>query len=668
MKRKTDEPLGRESGILGIDAGGTFTDVVFVSGDKLEVKVKKKTPTYHDDLMVTIRDGLDLILQDVEASQIRAVNLATTLATNAIVENKLRPVGLILIGYDDETIRKAIQRDAFSTQLIAKVQGGHSAKGEEVAPLDEEAVIDALKKWGPSVEGFAISSYFSVRNPSHEMRALQLAAEYVPDIKITCGHELATELDAVKRATTAVLNAGLIPIVMELLVSVEEECTARGINAPITIVRGDGSLVSAEWAKDHPVEMILSGPAGSACGASYLAGASEQSKASWAIDIGGTTTDIIRLDSNGKPLITGFSTVAHHKTLVRAIDIETFGLGGDSRVHYDLDQNLTLGPRRVKPLCVAASEDPEVLHVLSWHVESEYIGEPLVVFRGKAKPDTPLAERVVERLSSGPQMIDTLLEKESMYKRSFNDVLNMEARGIVNFAGFTPTDALHVVGLFDRWDREASILGAKIMIRDDTKDTPESFANMVRNKMAEIAAARLFTKSFSIDGLEMSEHGEGREIIKLAFRKDRPESAQIRLILNASLIGLGAPAWAFIKPIGELLDEQSILPEHAEVAGAVGAAVGTFSLEYAVRIVPRSDGLFRAHHPLGYTDYEHLEDAVRETEKFMNVWLDERARKAGASNPEISCERVDEKAWISGGTHQVYLWTQLTFSVSDKVS
>ena len=484
MNRKANEPLGRESGVLGIDAGGTFTDIVFMSGDKLEVEAKRKTPTYHDDLMITIREGLDLIMQDVDPSRIRAINLATTLATNAIVENKLRPVGLILIGYDDETISKAIQRGAFSTQLIAKVQGGHSAKGEEVAPLDEQAIVDAFKKWGSSIEGCAISSYFSVRNPSHEIRALQLAAEHAPGMKITCGHELATELDAIKRATTAVLNAGLIPIVMDLLVSVEEECKARGINAPITIVRGDGSLVSAEWAKDHPVEMILSGPAGSACGASYLAGAGEQSKASWAIDIGGTTTDIIRLDTNGKPLITGFSTVAHHKTLVRAIDIETFGLGGDSRVYFDLEQNLTLGPRRVQPLCVAASEHPEVIHLLAWHVESKYVGEPLVVFRGKGKPDTPLAERIVERLSDGPQMTDTLLEKESMAKRSFNELLNMEARGIVNFAGFTPTDALHVVGLFDRWSREASILGAKIMIRDDTKDTPESFANTVRTRMA----------------------------------------------------------------------------------------------------------------------------------------------------------------------------------------
>ena len=97
-----NENTGLKPGILGIDAGGTFTDLVFVSSGDMHLLAKAKTPTDHDDLVATIRRGIDLISGQIDVSLVRSVNIATTLATNAIVENKLRPVGLILIGYDKD--------------------------------------------------------------------------------------------------------------------------------------------------------------------------------------------------------------------------------------------------------------------------------------------------------------------------------------------------------------------------------------------------------------------------------------------------------------------------------------------------------------------------------------------------------------------------------------
>ena len=666
MKKTAHKSYKGEGGILGIDAGGTFTDIVFMNGAELDVAAKVKTPTDHNDLIITIREGLSLILEKVNASQIREINLATTLATNAIVENKLRPVGLVLIGYDEDIVRNAITGGVLGTDRVARIKGGHTPKGNEIEPLDEKTLIDTLRSWGSDVEGVALSSYFSVRNPHHELRAVELTTKLLPETHVTCGHELASELDAIKRATTTALNAGLIPIVMDLLASVEEACRVREVIAPIMVVRGDGSLVSSDWAKAHPVEMILSGPASSACGAGFLADAGRLGSSSWAIDIGGTTTDIIHLDDEGKPISTNSSTVGNHKTLVKAIDIQTFGLGGDSRVHYDVERKLIIGPRRVRPLCVAAHEHPEVSHILSWHAAANYRGEPLVVFPGKTKPDTPFAERIIEKLQKGPQMIDTLLSGESMIKHCLNELERMELRGVVSLASFTPTDALHVLGLLDKWDRSASLHGANIMLLDKDADSPEDLALSVRDEMAKIAAFQLFSKSFSLDGVLLTSQGEGQKIVKLAFEKSRHGCAQINLRLNAALVGLGAPAWAFIHHVGNLLDEQALLPEHAEVAGAVGAAVGIFSLSYAVQVMPRTDGTFRVHHPLGVTDYTSLEQSVTQTHEFMMDWLEERARKAGAANPSITYKRTDEKAWIAGGSRQIYLWTHLSFTVSDK--
>ena len=658
-----------KSGILGIDAGGTFTDLAFLCGEPLAVGAKVKTPTLHDDLIVTIESGMDLILQQVDREQIRAVNLATTLATNAIVEGKLRPMGLILIGYDRESVDAAKTRGEFGTDLVRLIAGGHDARGNEAEPLDEIALGQALEELGPQVEALAISGYFSVRNTSHERRAREMALQRLPQLHITCGHELASDLNAIKRATTASLNAGLIPIVMDLLRCVEQVCAQRGVKAPITVVRGDGSLVSADWAALHPIEMVLSGPAGSACGACFLAGAAQMGRPSWAVDIGGTTTDIINLDRQGKPALSPEgATVGKHRTLVKAIDIYTFGLGGDSRACHSRERKLTLGPRRVQPLCVAAQEYPQIMREMEQLLRIGYHGEPLFVFPGRRNnASSGFEKRVLAALLRGPRSMAALLEKESMANLCQIELEDMETRGLVKFAGFTPTDALHILGLLDKWEGRASELGARLLSLEEDRD-PRLMARQVCDLAVRMISFQVFRKSFSRLGLRLRPEGEGEEVFNLALERfgKREDGPQVLLDLNAALIGVGAPSWAFMGQAGELLHQQALLPDSAEVAGAVGAAVGSFSLNYAVLINPLAAGGFRVHHPLGVRDYEDLEEAAEQTRASMLPWILERAKKAGAVRPQVEFERQDDEAWITGGTRKIYLRTQLFFTVSDQ--
>ncbi|MEG1824755.1 MAG: hydantoinase/oxoprolinase family protein [Cloacibacillus sp.] len=657
----------RKKGILGIDAGGTFTDLVFFEDTEAGVVAKVKTPTLHDDLIMTIENGLRLILQQIHPEQVQAVNLATTLATNAIVEGKLRSSALILIGYADDIVEKYKTEKKFGTDFVYQVKGGHDAKGNENAAFDEEAFVKICKDELHNVSTVAISAYFSVRNPSHELRARELVCDLRPDIVVTCGHELATDLDALKRATTVALNAGLIPIIIDLLNSVAKVCGKYGVVAPIMVVRGDGSLVSMDWARVHPIETVLSGPAASALGACYLSRAAERKNRSCVVDIGGTTTDIIYLNKDGRPaLSTDGITVGGHRTLVKSIDILTFGLGGDSRVRFSKKQELLIGPGRVRSLCSAASEYPVISEYLEELSTRSIQQEPLIVFKGsEALAVTFFEKNILSMLQDGPLPVNKLLENERLFNMAMVQLDEMEQRGLIQFAGFTPTDALAVLGKISKWDRRASEFGARILMAE-TRDTTEDICREICEKVSRLAAKNVFMKSLSKELFHYAKGGDGERLIDYALSPALNGASAIQLKLNADLIGVGAPSWAFIEKSAELLARRSILPTDAEVAGAVGAAVGTFYLRYAVLIAPLQAGGYRAHLPMEIRDFEVLEEAVLCVINDVCPWLTERAKNAGAKIPLISYQREDEDVRIAGGARKVHLCTHIYFTVTEQ--
>lgn len=657
---------GNQKGILGIDAGGTFTDLVFWGEEDSRILASAKTPTLHGDLIGTIENGLNLILKEVSPEQIKAFNLATTLATNAIVEKKLRPSALILIGYDKESAARFGRGKVLNADYIYMVDGGHDPKGNEVAEFDETACRDACVSAFANVESIAVSSYFSVRNPSHELRAREIIQRERPGAYVTCGHELATELDALKRATTAVLNAGLIPIIIDLLNSVGDACRRRGINVPVMVVRSDGSLVSVDWARTHPIETVLSGPAASSIGACYLSGASKFSRGSCVVDIGGTTTDIIYLDEAGRPVLgSEGTTVGGHKTLVKSIDIFTFGLGGDSRVRFSKDHELIIGPRRVLPLCSAAAEHPEVIGCLKDIIADGSLQEPIVVFPGdRGKASGTFEERIMAVLRGGPSSVVRLLKNERLANMGMIGLEEMEQKGLVQFAGFTPTDALTALGRLGKWGGEASELGAKIIARGDG-ESAAALCVTVCESVSRIAAKNIFMKRLSTRGFDFNKEAGAVSLIDFSLLSHDGPAPSIQLKLNTEVIGVGAPSWAFIPRTGELLSELTVQPENAGVAGAVGAAVGAFYLRYAVLITPLASGGYRAHLPEGIKDFELLEAAVDDTAALITPWIKERAMNSGAKNPLVTYKRVDTEAAIAGGIRKIHLSTHLYFDVSD---
>ena len=187
---------------LGLDTGGTFTDAVLLA-DGRRVIASAKALTTPWNLAVGISKAIRAVLELLPAGGGRAdvslVSVSTTLATNAVVENRFSPVCSLLIGFDDAMVERShLQRHGGG--IVVRIQGGHTATGEESALLDEGAITRAVAEHEARVEAFAVAGNFSVRNPAHELRARKLIRAISPK-PVTCAHELSSKLDAPRRAS-----------------------------------------------------------------------------------------------------------------------------------------------------------------------------------------------------------------------------------------------------------------------------------------------------------------------------------------------------------------------------------------------------------------------------------------------------------------------------------
>ena len=222
-------PVSASRWILGVDTGGTYTDAVIYDEGSNSLLAKAKAPTTHDDLAVGIGQAIERVLAagSVDPSAIGFVSLSTTLATNALVEGRGRPAALVMIGFEEAVLDRGGLREAIGRDSVVMVAGGHTPYGAEAEPLDTEALAAAVTEIAPSVDGFAVTSQFSVRNADHEIAARDLIRERT-GLPVTCSHELADELDGPKRSVTALLNARMIALIDELVSTTTEVLDLQG--------------------------------------------------------------------------------------------------------------------------------------------------------------------------------------------------------------------------------------------------------------------------------------------------------------------------------------------------------------------------------------------------------------------------------------------------------
>lgn len=639
--------------LLGLDTGGTYTDAVLFD-PAVGVIAKAKSLTTKHDLSIGLRGAVDAILPHLpEGRSIRdiaLVSMSTTLATNAIVERHGAPICLLLLGYDEKALERAGLKNAMGGDPVVFAKGGHKPTGEEQAPLDIEFLTEAIRTHAPKVAAFAVSGYFSVRNPAHEIRVRKLIHDLTGE-PVTCGHELTSRLDAPRRALTAALNARLIPQLQQLIQAIEQLLKEKGIAAPLMVVKGDGSLIRSDLALTCPVETILSGPAASLVGARHLCGENDILVS----DMGGTTTDIAML-RDGRPVLNKEGAiVGGWKTMVEAVAVHTYGLGGDSEVRIDEHAGFMVGPRRSVPLSLLATQYPATLQVLNGQLNSSEIVPHRGQFALRQRPldagRASLTESQLalwEELADGPRALADLLFSPAAQR----NLQRLVDRGLVAISGLTPSDAAHVLGLQSHWCREAAEIGARLfLLRSpqagwkppaDSIQLCKDIIEQVVRQSGEVILDSAIRETAHIDPHHWGQLG--RELIRRSLSAGQPASALFESIirLNVPLAAIGAPVGSYYPEIAQRLRTRLVIPPHAEVSNALGAVAGGVMQKVTATITQPQEGIFRVHLPNGIKDFVDLEEAAAHASEIAGAEAAALAKRAGAGEIEIKNERADK--------------------------
>ncbi|RVE84664.1 hydantoinase/oxoprolinase N-terminal domain-containing protein [Sinorhizobium meliloti] len=633
--------------LLGIDTGGTYTDAVLFS-EATGVVAKAKALTTRHDLAEGVSGAVEAVLAKarVPVSAISLVSLSTTLATNALVEGQGGRAGLIMIGFGPEDLKRDGLQEALGSDPVLFLPGGHNVHGGET-PLDMSALDEALPGLSSQVSSFAIAGYFAVRNPDHEKRVRDRIRE-VSHLPVTCSHELSSKLGGPRRALTTLLNARLVSMIDRLIGSCEDFLKVRGIDVPMMVVRGDGALISAAEARLRPIETVLSGPAASLVGARYLTGLDNAIVS----DIGGTTTDVAVLEKGRPRLDAEGAVVGGFRTMVEAVAMRTYGLGGDSEVKINdrgLKARLDLGPRRFLPLSLAAAlHGDAVLSVLEKQLRAPHPGRHdgrLAVRTGL--PDhlasglQPQEQALYGRIGMAPVALADLLV--STPQKATLD--RLVARGLVHICGLTPSDAMHVLGRQAQWNGEAARLGLEIAAR--TKDgsgqpiaaSVEALAQMIVDRLTRQSSEAILQACLSEDSAAIDPAAS--LAVDRALKRE-PGIVRFSISLDRPLVGLGASAPVYYPAIAEMLSTEAAIPAEADVANAVGAVVGQVRATVTVFVTTPEEGIFIVNGAGASERFVDQQEAFGVARRRAETMALESARANGAEEPAaVLREEID---------------------------
>ena len=321
--------------IIGIDMGGTHIDGVIIDHGTIIKTIKNNTD--RNDLFRTIQTTLQQLLDNIDKTKITRINLSTTVSTNAIVENKVSKVGMVV-----QTGPGMLHDFSAAGDQLSYVSGYIDHRGSIVTGVAKDE-IHAIKTdfIEHGIEAVGVVSKFSTRNPSHELAIAELLANDFDSI--TTGHSLSGKLNFPRRVHTTYLNAAVSSTFNNFAENIKKSLTEQGVDAPVFVLKADGGTMDLATAKNIPVETILSGPAASFTGLSALFSDTADGVL---LDIGGTTTDIFFL-ANGVPLFEPLGiSIGRHKTLIRSIYSVSIGIAGDSFVRVE-NNVIKIGPQRM---------------------------------------------------------------------------------------------------------------------------------------------------------------------------------------------------------------------------------------------------------------------------------------------------------------------------------
>ncbi|MDR2957211.1 MAG: hydantoinase/oxoprolinase family protein [Coriobacteriales bacterium] len=630
---------------IGIDTGGTCTDAVAYDFDTATVLAKGKALTTREDLTIGIGQALDNLPAEI-IRDATLISLSTTLATNACVENKGARAKLVIYGLNEDYMDRIVGETNFElkTDNVRCFDTHGSADGMIVDQPDWETVLPELRQWLIDADALAAAEIYSMNNGAPCEKQTREFVESNLEIPFVSANELSSQINVLERGATALLNARLLPIVQEFVAAVLADFSARDCQAPIMIVRSDGSLMSANLSLARPVETILSGPA-----ASVLAGRNFTDTEDYIIiDMGGTTTDISVVHNYQPVMADEGILIGGWQTHVKGVFVDTFALGGDSNIRI-VDDQVVLLQRRVMPICVAAERWPEVKPMLSRLLASKRRSHfPLHEFYYLVKEP---ADRnryskdelaLIDALKEGPVILDMVMEAIGVDLYNLKSE-RLEQEGIVMRCGLTPTDFMHLKGDYLAYDPEPSLMAARFLLHNlwlpYTQENIDNLADyaytLVEGRMYENLLRILVAQQF------------GRKFAKLDPQTDflihnswenrgDGNTGLFRYLFGtkASLVGIGAPTHVFLPEVAKALGTDYIYPEHAEVANAIGALKADIRAVARVeisKIISWNSGIYYVvHAPSGAVRYDDLNEALEAARAASIIAAQLEARARGA--------------------------------------
>jgi N-methylhydantoinase A len=346
---------------LGVDVGGTFTDLLLLD-EATGGFWRHKTPSTPHDSSEGVIEGLASLCASAGVSrrEIEVFLHGTTVATNAVLEGKGARVGLITTeGYRQiMQIARSFVPGGLAGWIVwpkpepmakledtVEVKGRMDAQGREVRPLDEADVrrqVERLKARG--VESLTVSLINAYLNGDHELRVAAIAREIMPDATLSLSHQVLPEMQEYERTLTTVANAAVRPVVSRYVGNLRQRLEALEMTGGVSLLRSDGGLMSAAKAQEYPVSLLMSGPAGGVAGALWVAKNAGLENI-LTLDVGGTSTDVALIE-HGEPRRIRTTEVGHLSVRASSLDVKTVGAGGGSIAYVpELTGALRVGPR-----------------------------------------------------------------------------------------------------------------------------------------------------------------------------------------------------------------------------------------------------------------------------------------------------------------------------------
>ncbi len=428
---------------LGIDVGGTFTDLLLFDERSGAMRLLK-TPSTPSDQSVGILNGIQQLIEEtgVPASEISALLHGTTVSTNIVLEEKGAKVGLLVTENFEQVLHLARSQTPgplagwiimqkpdplADLELTRGIRERMSARGNIITPLDEAAARKAVHELIElGAEAITISLMHSYANPQHEQRLKAIVEEIEPDMTVSLSSEILPEFREYERTLVTVMNAYVRPSMRRYLNGFEDKLNSIQFQPSVNIVRSDGGLMSVERASQSPVHTMLSGPAGGVSGAAFMASLAGYPQA-LGFDMGGTSTDV-SLIQDGKPTISRQTAIGYYPIKVPSVDVHSVGAGGGSIAHVPMTGALRVGPE-----------------------SAGAVPGPACYGKGGDRPTVTDANvvlgRLPPRLLGGKMMLDTKASEEAVAKiaRALSLDLHQAAQGILDIVNENMLGALRLV-------------------------------------------------------------------------------------------------------------------------------------------------------------------------------------------------------------------------------